>query len=258
MRDLHRGHEREDRDKQKAKIEVDRLNGVVSGPKPVGRPGERSFAIPASKASSQATPAERKKQLQQLAEMGVVVPEDFRREMAMVGDWQTTSQRILYDSHAKADGIKKEEDGEDSKATLNIGVRKRKFEGQEEEEDAGERVVRKGWGSTTRAYPGAGGDDEDLDALLQTAKAWRSAGEDLDGTDSITGDGMATGSTGQATSAIAQSPPTIKHEDSMEAPAATIAHLPAIGEAALVKQEEDDPLSGVVFKKRKPKAVRSK
>ena len=31
LRDLHRNHEREERDKERAKREVDRLNGVVSG-----------------------------------------------------------------------------------------------------------------------------------------------------------------------------------------------------------------------------------
>lgn len=38
--------------------------------------------------------------------------------------------------------------------TLNVGVRKRKLDGQEEEKEAGTTVVRKGWVSTKRGYPG--------------------------------------------------------------------------------------------------------
>ena len=29
--------------------------------------------------------------------MGVAIPEEFRREMAMAGDWQTLSERAIYD-----------------------------------------------------------------------------------------------------------------------------------------------------------------
>lgn len=92
----------------------------------------------------------------QLAEMGVAVPQEFRGEMALAGEWQTVSERTIEDP------------GKDGDSAINIGVRKRKFEGQEEEEEAGERVVKKGWGSTTRKYPGFQEEDEDLDALLQT------------------------------------------------------------------------------------------
>ena len=121
---------------------MDRLNGVVSGSGPKGgsAPWERRPGIPPPSVggNQQATPADRKRQLAQLAEMGVAVPEDFRREMAMAGDWQTTSERLVYDN----DFVKKE-DGDDVKADgLNIGVRKRKFEGLEEEAEAGETVVR--------------------------------------------------------------------------------------------------------------------
>ena len=85
----------------------------------------------------------------------------------MAGEWTVQSQRIVENGGEIDEGFKKEEeDDDDKKKVLNVGVRKRKHEGQEEEEEAGEKVVRKGWGSTTKAYPGANGDD-DLDALLQ-------------------------------------------------------------------------------------------
>ncbi|KAL2051925.1 hypothetical protein ABVK25_007840 [Lepraria finkii] len=171
LRDLHKGHELEERDKQRAKDEVDRLNGVLSGSGSKAPPWKGKSVRPAPTASMQATPADRKKQLAQLVELGVAVPEDFRKEMAMAGDWQTTSQRLIYDT------VKEKEVNEDVKTGgLNIGVRKRKFESQEEEA-AGETVVRRGWGSTIRTYPGIGGDgDDDLDTLLKTTKALKSGG----------------------------------------------------------------------------------
>ncbi|KAJ9647885.1 hypothetical protein H2199_001661 [Coniosporium tulheliwenetii] len=135
LRDLHRNHEREEREKQRAKDEVERLNGVVAGAASSDPPWKRKGAVPAAAPPKQATPEERKRQAAQLAEMGVAIPEEFRREMAMVGDWQVTAERPVFP------GVKKEEEDEDVKPeALNIGVRKRKFEGQEEVEEAGETV----------------------------------------------------------------------------------------------------------------------
>ena len=86
----------------------------------------------------------------------------------MAGEWSVQSQRIVEGGGEIDEGVKEEEDA-DEKKVLNVGVRKRKHEGQEEEEEAGEKVVRKGWGSMTKSYPGAGGDD-DLDALLTATR----------------------------------------------------------------------------------------
>jgi hypothetical protein len=183
LRDLHRGHEREERDAQRAKDEVARLNGVVSSPSSAAAgDGEAPWrkkpaTAPANSTLRQATPADRKQQLKQLAEMEVAIPEKFRREMAMAGDWQTLSERAIYDD------VKEDEDRKDFKLNeLRVGVRKRKYEGQEEEE-AEESVARKAWGSTTRTYPIAGDDEEnDLDSLLKYTKVVKQDGapnEDL-------------------------------------------------------------------------------
>ena len=127
-----------------------------------GPPG-RKTAITASNDGRQATAADRKRQLQQLAEMGIAVPEEARREMAIAGDWHVQSVTPIYDKNEPAH--KAEEDSEDRKTdALAIGVRKRKFEGDEEKEEAGERVVKRGWGSTTRTWQSD--DKGDLDALL--------------------------------------------------------------------------------------------
>jgi len=86
--------------------------------------------------------------------MGIAVPEHARSEMAMAGDWQTISKKIQFESNQQADD------------KLNIGIRKRKFDDDEEREEAGGSVIRKGWGSTTRTYPAFKPADSDLDALL--------------------------------------------------------------------------------------------
>jgi len=74
----------------------------------------------------------------------------------MAGEWQTISQKeVDSEGHGPTD------------ASLNIGIRKRKFEGQEEEEEAGDQVVKKGWGATTKSYPGVKeSNNTELDALL--------------------------------------------------------------------------------------------
>lgn len=266
LRDLHKGHEREERDKQRAKDEVDRLNGVVSASasKGEGAPWERRLAIPppSVSANQQATPADRKRQLAQLAEMGVAIPEDFRREMAMAGDWQTTSERPVYEN----DFVKKEEAEDVKPGGLNVGVRKRKFEGQEEEEEAGETVVRRGWGSTIRAYPGPGGDEDDLSTLLQSMKRVTREGEGLP----ALGSGLSS-QPEQADSHVRKKDsqpgldsPKIKGEEPAE-PADSIGVQNTVPSTAFVeaplgslKQEEDPPDSGVVFKKRKAKPIRQR
>lgn len=101
--------------------------------------------------------------------MGVAVPEEYRREMALAGDWETISVRRITPAEPGKD---------DPEAKLNIGVRKRKLENEEDEEEA-QMVAQprhKGWGNTTRDYPGAaGGEDDDLDALLMNTTTVKKA-----------------------------------------------------------------------------------
>ncbi|KAK2791148.1 hypothetical protein FQN52_005104 [Onygenales sp. PD_12] len=183
LRDIHRGHERDERENQRAKSEVERLSRLVSSsgsgsaasgegstagtgqgaPPPWKKRGTAIGTATATATGANAetravSAAERKKQMAQLVEMGVAIPEEFRAEMALVGDWKVVEE------------VPKGDDGVET-AGLNIGVRKRKFEGQEEEEAAGEMVVRRGWGSTVKEFPGKdGGDDEDLDRLLEMTR----------------------------------------------------------------------------------------
>ena len=263
LRQLYHGQEREEREKQRAKEEVDRLNGITPGSKTGGDVSARQSAIPQSGPSSRlATPAERKKQLQQLAEMGVAVPEDFRREMAMAGDWQTTSRRVIYEATPQRDGVKKAEDDEDAKSvSLNVGVRKRKHEGQEEEEEAVEKAVKKGWGSTTRAFPGLSGEEDDLDALLQSTSQTARIDDTIAPFVPLV---SVPGVTAEDGSKIEQDnvdrsldAHSIKTEEPMSMPTmADVTCAQSVGMTPEIKQEEGAPDAGIIFKKRKPKSVR--
>ena len=235
------------------------VSGSASGS--TDPPWKRKSAIPANNGPRQATPAERKAQLAQLAAMGVAVPEDYRREMAMAGDWQTVSERLVYED------VKKEEDTEDVKPALptgdsskiNIGVRKRKFEGQDEEEEAGEKVVRKGWGSTIRAYPGTN-QDPDLDALLNENKPFpsvdKAAGDDRNKTLQLSPGGQS-GNMDEGDASSLSSPTPVKREDSnLNENGLVNIEIPT--GSSDVKHEEDLAAGEIVFKKRKAKSIRQK
>jgi len=77
--------------------------------------------------------------------------------MAIAGDWQNLSQKVVEEPF--------------SEAPLSKGVKKRKYEGQQEDEEekeaAGETVVRRGWGATTKTYPGH--HNANLDDLLSSS-----------------------------------------------------------------------------------------
>lgn len=70
----------------------------------------------------------------------------------MPGEWQVVERQTT--NEAPGEGA------------LNIGVRKRKLEDQEEDEEEEQPVVRRGWGSSTKRYPGD--DKADLDDLLSS------------------------------------------------------------------------------------------
>ena len=165
LRDLHRNAEQKERDKERAKREVERLNGVVSG----GSASASSYGIKyGGKPVAQqqqgvaVTEAERQRQLEQLAEMGVNIPTELRGNMAMAGEWAVTSTRVIEE--AKPEG---EEDakGDAHRAT---GV-KRERERTEEEKEQEEAIKglfgkRRRWGVDSKAMPGE--EDAELDALL--------------------------------------------------------------------------------------------
>ncbi|MCJ1436311.1 hypothetical protein MMC27_005689 [Xylographa pallens] len=257
LRDLHRGNERDEREKQRAKDEVARLNGEPGSSKGSGpRDFQSRRTAPAVASSSglrQLTPAEHKLQMAKLAELGVAVPDEYRKEVAMAGDWQVMSETLLHER------VKKEEEDDGTKPNgLNVGVRKRKLEGApEDEEEAVEVTTRRVWGSTLRTFPGTMDEDVDLDALLSTTST-RLRGE---GPVSKTDNGIMTtapdpSAIGRADGPLQIIAPLLKQEDSTNDLLTT---LPLADSAdVLVKYEMDQEEGAVLFKKRKPKAIRQK
>jgi hypothetical protein len=241
LRDLHRGQEKDEKDKERAKAEVARLNGMATG----SGSGKSSSGFGRGPTPSlpkpQATTSQRKQQLAQLAEMGIAIPDEFRPDMAMAGEWQATSERII------------EPEGERKPEAIALGVRKREPGDEDEEEVA---VKKSRWGSAYRSHP-AEEDDGELEALLSniTRKGnalppQNEAKEDIkteikeeSGTSEVSGK---LGTVEAEKLAIKREP-----SDGEEPIPATIQILDEI-----VKEEEAAP--GIVFKKRKAKNIRQR
>ena len=193
LRELQKGKQREDRDQQRAKDEVARLNGLVNGQgsaKAGGSGGEKGIlgvkevgraASSASTGPTLSASAQRKKHAEQLAAMAVELPEELKREVTGVSGWQTVSERVIQpqDDTSLAGILKKEEDSKEG--VLSKGVHKRRAEGDEEDVEEAVARQRKAWGSSLKRYPGDGRGDgeggEDLDALLSGVGAKRKTAE---------------------------------------------------------------------------------
>ncbi|KAI1073077.1 hypothetical protein LB507_009070 [Fusarium sp. FIESC RH6] len=242
LRDLHRGHEREERDKERAKQEIARLNGVVSGSSSSAAGPSRPAPRAPQQQPSAPTEASLKKQREQLAEMGVAMPSDFRPEMAMPGEWTVTNTRVIE---------KTEEDGDVKVEKRANGVRKREAtEEEKEEENAMQSLFKKPrrWGRDSKAMPQ---EDHELDALLSGSTfAPRAVKEEVvkeeeEGKKEDEGD-------------------TKKEDDDTTTPIKEEEETTVKTEAPdepLIKPEPEEAESGVqtvVFKKRKPKGIRQK
>ncbi|KAG6040653.1 hypothetical protein E4U41_007554 [Claviceps citrina] len=166
LRDLHRTHDREQREKERARREIDRLNGVVAGSLPVGGPGApRSSSPSRGTKMSSAGESSLKEQREQLARMGVSVPSAFLPDMAMPGEWTVTSSRVVGgDADADADAAERLATGVRGKAGRG---RRRGEDGEEEGEDAVRGLFKKPrrWGRDTKVLSSEG-EDAELEALL--------------------------------------------------------------------------------------------
>ncbi|WYZ41177.1 hypothetical protein EsH8_V_000072 [Colletotrichum jinshuiense] len=259
LRDLHRGHEQEERDKERAKREVERLKGVTSG---APYSGGGSYSKPGSSAPSSSTSAEsqRKQQMEQLAEMGVSIPTEFRGDMAMAGEWTVTTTKVIDEDAQR-------EKPADAKA---IGVRKRE---QTEEEREEEEAVRglfkrpKKWGSTKRMPE----DDKELDALLSSNTLLRPIIKEEDAPaepavkteeSPAEGDIKKEEDAEDAATEPKSDAPAIKREPTDDEAGKPL-DLPALGDDSVKKEEDaaeatESAAPAVVFKKRKPKNIRQK
>lgn len=192
----------------------------------------------------QVTNEDRKKQAAQLLELGIGVPDEFRGELAIPGEWRVTSTRVIS------------EEGEDVKPkrpeAMGIGVRKRAVEEDEEEKIEEKRRKR----SMFKSYPGDE-EDRDLDALLSQVAKPKIKDEDEDG------------EVKKEPEPAAEEPIAAKEtvdgveikpdpEPSAEAKAGpALSNMPTAADAP-VKQEDGQPTGGIVFKKRKAKNIRQK
>jgi hypothetical protein len=231
LRGLHREQENEQRNKSRAQAEVARLNGLVpsesSGPPSVAA-GVGSAATYEKRPEKKATLEDRKKQWEQLAAMGVALPDQARGDLAIAGDWKVVS-KVVGEVN---------EDGEFKASALNKGIRKRKLDEEEEEQKAaGEMITkRKGWGHVYKNFPGSNnGGDDDVESLLMKK-------------------------TPQAdTTETVKEETGLKKEDSHDESAGpALQDIPTAEEAEAkaaegdIKREEDAPAApAIVFKKRK-------
>lgn len=250
LRDLHRSHDRDERDKERAKREIDRLNGVVSSGSPYspGGVGSSSSHRPAPGPSGPAPPpvtseASLKRQREQLAELGVAVPSGFRPEMAMPGEWTVTNTRVIETRPRGGDDEAKVE----ARAS---GVRKREENEEEKEQEEAMRGLfkkPKRWG---RLDSKAMLEDQEaeLDALLSGSLVKKQPAATDEGAvkregvkeEDNTGDG-----------ADVKLEPAVKEEEPDTAAG-------GITETAATSEDADLTVGAVVFKKRKPKGLRTK
>ncbi|KAK1998904.1 hypothetical protein LX36DRAFT_656056 [Colletotrichum falcatum] len=268
LRDLHRGHEQEEREKERAKREVERLKGITpgssassfSGPPSYSRTG--SGAASSSSVAGSSTEAQRKQQMEQLAAMGVSIPTEFRGDMAMAGEWTVTATKVIDDDAPQERPV-------EAKA---VGVRKREQTEEEREEEEAVRGLFKRprkWGST-KTMPE---DDADLDALLGNSTLLRPVKKEekpaASGLDTTEGSEVKK-EEGDLNAALETKPdaPSIKREPTEDG-AGKCLDVPALDEGAVKKEDQDkaDLAAGstedaaapaVVFKKRKPKNIRQK
>ncbi|KAF2161818.1 hypothetical protein M409DRAFT_27874 [Zasmidium cellare ATCC 36951] len=198
LRQLHKDKQIEEREKQRAKDEVARLNGMFGDGK--NSSSSKQPSAPAPKHTATAPPqlstaAQRKAHAEQLAALGVELPDELKKEVTGVGNYQVVNQHavevaeggsisvnrslaeILAESKKEAeeteDKVKTEEE---VKATAQ-GVYKRKLvEDEEDIRDEEAAPKRKAWGSNLKTYPGSKDIEEDvgdLDALLGGVKRKR-------------------------------------------------------------------------------------
>ncbi|OQE42869.1 hypothetical protein PENCOP_c003G00677 [Penicillium coprophilum] len=244
LRQIHNDNEQKQRDSQRAKTEVERLRQAVGGGSSTDKDSAKGSAPPAPKFTERpASLEERKKQMAQLVAMGVAVPQEFRADMALAGDWQTTSETTVE--------VQQGLEG----PTKSIGIRKRKLEGEEEDEHAPEPIVNKGWGSRMRLYPGAQ-EDEGLDDLLASTKDIKRTKTyipkvELDEQEEVIGQPTLIAKTDD-------NPPKKEPRETNESIKVKTEEptQSSVEPAFEEKPQSEDAAPGVVFKKRKPKTMR--
>jgi hypothetical protein len=232
LKSLHREQANQERQKQRAKDEVARLNGLVpSSSSSSATPVAGTAPTFTKTEEKKATLQDRKKQWEQLAAMGITVHDKPKDDTDTGGGWKVVREEVIGEVG---------EDGEFRK-TVNKGVHKRRLDEDEEERVVAEEIItkHKGWGRTYKTLPSkVGTDDDDVEALFSNARSRQAKEED---------------------SVEVKVEHTVKGEDvpsslqdiptEEEAGAAKVSRV--VDADALIKREEDAPAPAVVFKKRK-------
>ncbi|KAK6515563.1 hypothetical protein TWF506_007893 [Arthrobotrys conoides] len=144
LRELHRNKEKEAVAAENTKREAERLNNLENPdyvPKPLARRAVDLVEKKPAKANSFRSDEQKKKHLDELAALGVAMPESYRKEHAMVGEWETV--RVIERPAAAEDP----EDEESKRA------KRRKIGDVDEDEDE-EEADTKNFRMRTLEYPG--------------------------------------------------------------------------------------------------------
>lgn len=176
LRTLHRNNERETATKDAAKQEVARLEALTSG-KPL-LPSTSTITTAAAATTTTTkwatstvrslSEAEKKAQLKQLESLGVSLPEEFRKDVAMPGEWQEVDGPGPKTRGALSSGAKKQLKDQQKDQVKEEILRKRKAEEEArwwEEMDEDERAMR-GFKVETKTYPADCFGGGEADALL--------------------------------------------------------------------------------------------
>ena len=257
LRTIHRTNETEKREQEKAKAEVARLNRLTGTGTPSTVGGSSSSSSKWGNVSvakreptytkepvRQATMEERRRQMAQLAAMGVAIPNEFRQDMAMPGDWQVVETKPV--------------EGEYRDQKIAVGVRKRKLEGgtdgtgysdDEGREYGGERRRPK-WGTGTKSYPRQREVEGVDDLLSRSIRLKDVAVEDEVGVKKEEG-----------TNVKKEEELDVKKEEDLDEKCATHVISASMGDQDInpeIKADEDVPsVPRPVFKKRKMKGIKT-
>ncbi|KAK6539688.1 hypothetical protein TWF694_009892 [Orbilia ellipsospora] len=154
LRELHRNKEREAVAAENTKREAERLNNLDNPnyvPKPLARRAADLIEKPA-KTNTWRSEEQKQKHLDELAALGVAMPESYRKEHAMVGEWETV--RVIESAATAED--------EDEDENTKRAKRRKLGEGEEEDE---EDAQNRNFSVRTMEYPGdatSSGNIEDI------------------------------------------------------------------------------------------------
>lgn len=250
LQDLHRNHETETSRKEAAKREVARLEAITGGGKSSGGFTSATASFTGGGAAARApSEAERKRQLKELESLGVALPEEYRKDLALPGDWVAADTTGTSGESKKrrlglGSSVKQEEEESKEKAKEEIAKR-RKVEEEEKKWnnlDDDEKAL-KGFKIETKTYP-VDGDGSELDAPIVFGKGKSKH---------VPPKAPVGGSTG------GEEIPTDHTEDGMLIKKEQNDASPDLDTTAPQQAVEEKPVGeGVMFKKRKVKNMRKK